>query len=92
MTASMGPLFIVTENLCCSICPRQTLGAQNMEIIWSFLLKEINNSVLSYVTFYLEIDDHKPVVLSGEGMSFTCPEIGIRTLQWIIESRYQNKT
>ena len=36
------------------------------------LLKKVNTSVLSHVTFYLEDDDHKPVDFNGETVSFTC--------------------
>ena len=35
------------------------------------LLKKINKSVLSHITFYFEDDDHKPVDFNGETISFT---------------------
>ena len=41
------------------------------------LLKKINESVLSHITFYLEFDDHKPVIFIGETISFTCQLIKI---------------
>ena len=34
--------------------------------------KNINKSVLSHITFYLEDDDYKPVDFNGETISFTC--------------------
>ena len=36
------------------------------------LFKEINKSVLTHITFYLEDDDHKPVDFHTETISFTC--------------------
>ena len=36
------------------------------------LLKKINKSVLSHITFYLEDDDHKAVNFNNETISFTC--------------------
>ena len=36
------------------------------------LLKKINKSVLSHITFYFEDDDHKPVDFNNETISFTC--------------------
>ena len=36
------------------------------------LLKKINKPVLSHITFYLEDDDHKPVDVNEEAISFTC--------------------
>ena len=36
------------------------------------LFKEVNESVLSLITFYLEDDDQKPVDFNGETISFTC--------------------
>ena len=36
------------------------------------LFKNLNKSVLSLVTFYLEDVDHKPVDFNGETVSFTC--------------------
>ena len=41
------------------------------------LLKKINKSVLSHITFYFEDDDHKPVDFNGETISFTCQLIKI---------------
>ena len=35
------------------------------------LSKEINKSVLSHITFYLEDDDHQAVDFNGETISFT---------------------
>ena len=35
------------------------------------LFKKVNESVLSYITFYFEDDDHKPVGFNGETVSFT---------------------
>ena len=39
------------------------------------LLKNINKSVLSQITFYLEDDDHKPVDFNIETIIFTCLQI-----------------
>ena len=36
------------------------------------LLKKLNKSVLSHITFYLEDDDHKPVDFNNETITFTC--------------------
>ena len=36
------------------------------------LLKRVNKSVLSHITFYLEDDDHKPVDFTGETISLNC--------------------
>ena len=36
------------------------------------LFKKVNKSVLSYIRFYLEDDDYKPVDFIGEAISFTC--------------------
>ena len=36
------------------------------------LFKKINKSVLSHITFYLEVDDYKPVDFNNETISFTC--------------------
>ena len=36
------------------------------------LFKEINKSVLSHITFYLEDDDQKPVDFNKETITFTC--------------------
>ena len=36
------------------------------------LLKKVNKSVPSYITFYFEDDDHKPVDFHAETISFTC--------------------
>ena len=41
------------------------------------LFKKVNKSVLSYITFYFEDDDHKPVNFNGETVSFTCQLIKI---------------
>ena len=41
------------------------------------LLKKINESILSHVTFYFEDDDHKLVDFNGETVSFTCQLIKI---------------
>ena len=41
------------------------------------LLKKINKSVLSHITFYFEDDDYKPVDFNGETVSFTCQLIKI---------------
>ena len=41
------------------------------------LLKKINKSVLSHITFYLEDDDYKAVNFNGETISFTCQLIKI---------------
>ena len=41
------------------------------------LFKKINKSVLFHITFYLEDDDHKPVIFSSEIVSFTCQLIKI---------------
>ena len=41
------------------------------------LLKKINKPVLFHITFYLEVDDHKPVDFNGETISFTCQLIKI---------------
>ena len=41
------------------------------------LLKKINKSVLSHITFYLEDDDYKAVDFNGEMISFTCQLIKI---------------
>ena len=41
------------------------------------LLKKVNKTVLSHITFYLEDDDHKPVDFDGETISFTCQLIKI---------------
>ena len=41
------------------------------------LFKEVNESVLSLITFYLEDDDHKPVGFNGETISYTCQLIKI---------------
>ena len=36
------------------------------------LYKNIKKSILSHITFYLEVDDHKPVDFHNETVSFTC--------------------
>ena len=41
------------------------------------LLKKINKSVFSHITFYFEDDDYKPVDFHGETISFTCQLIKI---------------
>ena len=41
------------------------------------LLKKINKSVLSHITFYFEDDDYRPVDFNGETISFTCQLIKI---------------
>ena len=41
------------------------------------LVKKINKSVLSLITFYSEDDDHKPVNFNNETISFTCQLIKI---------------
>ena len=41
------------------------------------LFKKINKSVLSHITCYLENDDHKPVDIHNEAMTFTCQLIKI---------------
>ena len=41
------------------------------------LIKKINKSVLSHITFYFEDDDHKPVDFNNETISFTCQLIKI---------------
>ena len=41
------------------------------------LFKKINKSVLSYITFYFEDDDYKPVDFQNETISFTCQLIKI---------------
>ena len=39
--------------------------------------KKVYKSILSHITFYFEDDDHKPVDLNGETISFTCQLIKI---------------
>ena len=41
------------------------------------LFKKVNKSVLSHITFYIEDDDHKPVDIHKEIISFTCQLIKI---------------
>ena len=41
------------------------------------LFKKVNKSVLSHITFYFEVDDHKAVDFNGETISFTCQLIKI---------------
>ena len=41
------------------------------------LCKKINNSALSHITFYPEVDDHKPVDFSKKTVSFTSQLIKI---------------
>ena len=41
------------------------------------LLKKVNKSVLSHITFYFEDDDYKPVDFHGETISFACQLIKI---------------
>ena len=41
------------------------------------LLKKVNKSVLSHITFYVEDDDYKPVDFNGESILFTCQLIKI---------------
>ena len=41
------------------------------------LLKKINKSVLSHISFYFEDDDHKPVDFHNKTISFTCQLIKI---------------
>ena len=41
------------------------------------ILKKINKSVLSHITFYFEDDDHRPVDFNGETIGFTCELIKI---------------
>ena len=41
------------------------------------LFKNINKSILSHITFYLEDDDYKAVNFNGETISFTCQLIKI---------------
>ena len=36
------------------------------------LFRKINKTVLSHITFCLEVDGHKPVDFNGEKISFTC--------------------
>ena len=35
-------------------------------------LRKKNKSVLSHIKFYLEDDDHKPIIFNGGTISFTC--------------------
>ena len=42
------------------------------------LFKNINKPAMSHITFYLEDEDHKPVVFNGERISFTCQLIKIQ--------------
>ena len=39
--------------------------------------KKVNKSVLSYINFYIEDDDYKPIDFNGETISFTCQLIKI---------------
>ena len=41
------------------------------------LFNRVNKSVLSHITFYLEVNDHKPVDFHTETISFTCQLIKI---------------
>ena len=41
------------------------------------LFKKISKAVLSHISFYFEVDDHKPVDFNGEAISFTCQLIKI---------------
>ena len=41
------------------------------------LFKKINKSLLSHITFYFDVDDHKPVDFNGETINFTCQLIKI---------------
>ena len=41
------------------------------------LFKKVNKSILSHVTLYLEVDDHKPVDFIGKTASVTCQLIKI---------------
>ena len=41
------------------------------------LFKNVNKSLLSLITFYLEDDDHKSVDFRNEVISFTCQLIEI---------------
>ena len=41
------------------------------------LFKKINKYVLSHITFYLDDDDHNPVVFHKETIIFTCQLIKI---------------
>ena len=41
------------------------------------LIKKIDKSVLSHITFYLEDDDQQPVDFNGETTGFTCQLIKI---------------
>ena len=41
------------------------------------LSKKTIKPVFSHITFYLEDDDHKPVLFNGETMSFSCQLIKI---------------
>ena len=44
----------------------------------SNFFKNINKSVLSHITFYLEDDDYIPVCFNGETISFTCQSVKIK--------------
>ena len=39
--------------------------------------KKINKCVISHITFYIEVDDSKPVIFNGETTSLTCQLIKI---------------
>ena len=41
------------------------------------LFKKMKKSVLSLITFYLEVDDNKPVNFDNETISFTCQLVKI---------------
>ena len=47
-------------------------GQQLMQELRVKLYKKITKRVLSYIMFYLEDDDKKPVKFKGKTVSFTC--------------------
>ena len=69
----MNQSLMVSENKCYTVllCRRHPdkKYTKNLE---SKLFKKVNKSLLSYKTFYVEDDDHKPVDFNGEAASFNC--------------------
>ena len=50
----------------------KTPGHKRLKELRIKLLKKVNESVLSHITFYLEENDHKAVDFTGETINFTC--------------------
>ena len=70
---------MVTENLFCTVLVSfHLLVEKYIKNLETKNFKMLNRSVLSFITFYSEDDDHEPVDFNGETISFTCQLIKIK--------------